>query len=104
MAPTLRRSPWTVPRYHLSRGCHATAGKAVASLLAGPLLRWGLPARLRLEAGHAERVARFRLACQFGNPPLQPLNHRLQLGDDGNQHSAVDGGQVHFSIHALYMT
>ena len=31
----------------------------------------------RLEDGHSERVARFRLAFQFGNPPLQPLNHRL---------------------------
>ena len=57
--------------------CHARAGEAVASLLAGLLLRWGLPARFRLEAGHSERVARFRLALQFGNPPLQPLNHRL---------------------------
>ena len=84
--------------------CHTRAGEAVASLLAGPLLRWGLPGRFRLEAGHSERVARFRLAFQFGNPPLQPLNHRLQLGDDGNQHSAVDGGEVNFSIHALYMT
>ena len=57
--------------------CHAPAGEAVASLLAGLLLRWGLPGRFRLEAGHSERVARFRLALQFGNPPLQPLNHRL---------------------------
>ena len=57
--------------------CHARAGEAMASLLAGPLLRWGLPGRFRLEAGHSERVARFRLAFQFGNPPLQPLNHRL---------------------------
>ena len=79
---------------HPSGGCQARAGEAVASLLAGPRLRWGLPARFRLEAGHSERVTRFRLAFQFGNPPLQPLN----------QHSAVDGGQVHFSIHALYMT
>ena len=53
----------------------------------------------------------FRLAFQFGNPPLQPHNHHLQLGndrlllhDDGNQHIAVDGGEVNFSIHALYMT
>ena len=57
--------------------CHARAGEAVASLLAGLLLRWGLPGRFRLEAGHSERAARFRLAFQFGNPPLQPLNHRL---------------------------
>ena len=62
---------------HPVGGCHARAGEAVASLLAGPLLRWGLPGRFRLEAGHSERVARFRLAFQFGNPPLQPLNHRL---------------------------
>ena len=57
--------------------CHARAGEAVASLLAGLLLRWGLPGRFHLEAGHSERVARFRLALQFGSPPLQPLNHRL---------------------------
>ena len=62
---------------HPVGGCHARAGEAVASLLAGPLLRWGLPGRFRLEAGHSERVARFRLAFQFGNPPLQPLHHRL---------------------------
>ena len=97
--------------FHLSRGRHATAGKAVASLLAGPRLRWGLPARFRLEAGHSGRDARFRLAFQFGNPPLQPLNHPLlfqngglQLGDDGDEDSAVGGGEVNFSIHALYMT
>ena len=57
--------------------CHAPAGEAVASLLAGLLLRWELPGRFRLEAGHSGRVIRFRLAFQFGNPPLQPLNHRL---------------------------
>ena len=57
--------------------CHTRAGEAVASLLAGLLLRWWLPGRFRLEAGHSERAARFRLALQFGNPPLQPLNHRL---------------------------
>ena len=63
------------------------------------------------EAGHSERVARFRLALQFGNPPLQPLNHPLlfqngglQLGDDGDEDIAGGGGQVNFSIHALYMT
>ena len=91
--------------------CHARAGEAVASLLAGLLLRRRLAARTGLEAGHSGRVARFRLAFQLGNPPLQPLNHPLlfqngglQLGDDGNQHSAVDGGAVNFSIHALYMT
>ena len=84
--------------------CHAPAGEAVASLLAGLLLRWGLPARFRLEAGHSGRAVRFRLAFQFGNPPLQPYNHHLQLGDDGNEDSAVDGGEVNCSIHALYMT
>ena len=68
------------------------------SLLAGLLLRWGLPAR-------------FRLAFQFGNPLLQPLNHPLlfqngglQLGDDGDENSAVGGSEVNFSIYALYMT
>ncbi len=91
--------------------CHTPAGKAVASLLAGPLLRWGLPGRFRLEAGHSRRVARFRLALQFGNPPLQPLNHCLQLGngrlllhDDGDENIATGGGQVNFGIHSLYMT
>ena len=91
--------------------CHAPAGEAVASLLSGLLLRWRLAARTGLEAGHSGRAVRLRLAFQFGNPPLQPLNHPLlfqngglQLGDDGNQHSAVDGGEVNFSIHALYMT
>ena len=71
----------------------------------------GLPGRFRLEAGHSERVARFRLAFQFGNPPLQPLNHPLlfqngglQLGDDGDEDIAGGGGQVNFGIHSLYMT
>ena len=92
-------------------GRQARAGEAVASLLAGLLLRWGLAARFRLEAGHSGRVARFRLAFQLGNPPLQPLNHPLlfqngglQLGDDGDEDSAVGGGEVNFNIHALYMT
>ena len=47
----------------------------------------------------------------IGNPPLQPLNHPLlfqngglQLGDDGDEDTAVGGGEVNFSIHALYMT
>ena len=72
---------------------------------------WRLAARTGLEAGHSGRAARFRLAFQFGNPPLQPLNHPLlfqngglQLGDDGDENSATDGGQVTLSIHSLYMT
>ena len=91
--------------------CHAPAGEAVASLLSGLLLRWRLATRTGLVAGHSGRAARFRLAFQFGNPPLQPLNHPLlfqngglQLGDDGDEDSAVGGGEVNFSIHALYMT
>ena len=91
--------------------CHARAGEAVASLLAGPLLRWGLAARTGLEAGHSGRAARLRPAFQFGNPPLQPLNHPLlfqngglQLGNDGDEEIAVGGGQVTLSIHSLYMT
>ena len=74
-------------------------------------LRWRLAARFRLEAGHSGRAVRFRLALQFGNPPLQPLNHPLlfqngglQLGDDGDEEIAVGGGQVTLSIHSLYMT
>ena len=62
---------------HPTGGCHTRAGEAVASLLAGLLLRWRRAARTGLEAGHSGRAARFRLALQFGNPPLQPLNHRL---------------------------
>ena len=91
--------------------CHAPAGEAVASLLSGLLLRWRLAARTGLEAGHSGRAARFRLAFQFGNPPLQPLNYPLlfqngglQLGDDGDEDSATGGGQVNFGIHSLYMT
>ncbi len=91
--------------------CHARAGEAVASLLSGLLLRWGLAARFRLEAGHSGRAVRLRLALQFGNPPLQPLNHPLlfqngglQLGNDGDEEIAVGGGQVTLSIHSLYMT
>ena len=91
--------------------CHARAGFPWRRCLRGLLLRWGLPGRFRLEAGHSERVARFRLALQFGNPPLQPLNHPLlfqngglQLGDDGDEDIAGGGGQVNFSIHSLYMT
>ena len=91
--------------------CHAPAGEAVASLLSGLLLRWRLAARTGLEAGHSGRAARFRLAFQFGNPPLQPLNHPLlfqngglQLGDDGDENIATGGGQVNFGIHSLYMT
>ena len=96
---------------HPLGGRHAPAGEAMASLLAGPLLRWRLPARFRLEAGHSGRATRFGLAFQFGNPPLQPLNHPLlfqngglHLRDDGDADSAVGGGEVNFSIHALYMT
>ena len=91
--------------------CHATAGEAVASLLSGLLLRCRLAARTGLEAGHSGRAAWFRLAFQFGNPPLQPLNHPLlfqngglQLGDDGDENIATGGGQVNFGIHSLYMT
>ena len=96
---------------HPVGGCHARAGEAVASLLSGPLLRWGLPGRFRLVAGHSGWAARFGLAFQFGNPPLQPLNHPLlfqngglQLGDDGDEDIAVGGGQVTLSIHSLYLT
>ena len=95
---------------HPMGGCHARAGEAVAALLAG-LLRWGLPGRFRLEAGHSGRATRFGLAFQFGNPPLQPYNHHLQLGndrlllhDDGDENIATRGGQVNFGIHSLYMT
>ena len=81
--------------------------KPSASLLAGPRLRWGLPGRFRLEAGHSGWATRFGLALQFGNPPLQPLNHPLlfqngglQLGDDGDEDIAGGGGQVNFGIHS----
>ena len=91
--------------------CHTRAGEAVASLLSGLLLRRRLAARIGLQAGHSGRVARFRLARRFGNPPLQPLNHPLlfqngglQLGDEGDEDSAVGGGQVSLSIHSPCMT
>ena len=68
-------------------------------------------ARTGLEAGHSGRAVRLRLAFQFGNPPLQPYNHHLQLGndrlllhDDGDENIATGGGQVNFGIHSLYMT
>ena len=91
--------------------CHTRAGEAVASLLAGLLLRWRLAAQTGFEAGHSERAVRFRLALQFGNPPLQPLNHPLlfqngglRLGADGDEEIAVGGDQVTLSIHSLYIT
>ena len=62
---------------HPLGGRHTPAGKAVASLLVGQLLHRRLAARFRLQAGHPGLAARFHLAFQFGNPPLQPLNHRL---------------------------
>ena len=77
----------------------------------GPCCAGQLAARTGLEAGHSGRAVRFRLASQFGNPPLQPLNHPLlfqngglRLGDDGDQEIAVGGDQVTLSIHSLYMT
>ena len=91
--------------------CHTPAGEAVASLLSGLLLRWRMAARTGLEAGHSGRAARFGLAFQFGNPPLQPSNHHLKIGndrlllhDDGDENIATGGGQVNFGIHSLYMT
>ena len=66
---------------------------------------------LDLRPGIRVQAARFRLAFQFGNPPLQPYHHHLQLGndrlllhDDGDENSATGGGQVNFGIHSLYMT
>ena len=67
-----------------------------------PSRRWLPPTGL--VAGHSGRL-------EFGNPPLQPLNHPLlfqngglQLGDDGDEDIAGGGGQVNFGIHSLYMT
>ena len=82
--------------------CHARAGEAVASLLSGLLgCCCAGGRRTGLEAGHSGRAVRLRLAFQFGNPPLQPLNHPLlfqngglQLGDDGDENIAVGGDQV----------
>ena len=84
--------------------CHARAGEAVASLLSGLLLHWGLATRFRLEAGHSGRAVRLRPAFQFGNHPLLFQNGGLQLGDDGDEEIAVGGDQVTLSIHSLYMT
>ena len=36
--------------------------ECICCLRRGLLLRWGLPGRFRLEAGHSEQAARFRLA------------------------------------------
>ena len=96
---------------HPMGGRQARAGKAVGSLLVGSLLS-GLPLRRRLasrtglEARHSGWVARFGLAFQLGNPPLQPLNHRrlrhndrLLLGDDGDENIAAGGSQVKFGVH-----
>ena len=58
-------------------GCHASAGEAMAARLAGWFGLGRFPVGFGLEAGYAGRAARFRLAFQFGNPPLQPLNHNL---------------------------
>ena len=90
--------------------CHAPAGEAVASLLswAAAALAAGGPNSGGRAFGAGRPVS---LAFQFGNPPLQPLNHPLlfqngglQLGDDGDEDSATGGGQVNFGIHSLYMT
>ena len=60
-------------RFFPQRGDQAEQVDAAALLAQDHAVQF----RFGLEAGHAERVARFRLAFQFGNPPLQPLNHRL---------------------------
>ena len=87
-----RAKPWR----RCLRGC-CCAGGFRPDFALRPGIRGGTPG--------------LRLAFQFGNPPLQPLNHPLlfqngglQLGDDGDEDTAVGGGEVNFSIHALYMT
>ena len=91
---------------HLSRGRHAGAGKAVRPWLAGPFGWGGFPVGFGIgfEAGHPAAVRGSGLAFQLGNPFLQAPNDRLLPDDEGNQHIAVGGGEVNFSIHALYMT
>ena len=37
-------------------------------------------------------------------PILQPLDHDLLTGYDGDEHITVSGGQVNFRIHTRYMT
>ena len=75
--------------------CHAPAGEAVASLLAGLLLRWRRAARPSSSATRRSN----RL-----NHPLLFQNGGLLLGDDGDENIATGGGQVTLSIHSLYMT
>ena len=91
---------------HPSGGRHATAGKAVRPWLAGPFGRGGFPVGFGIgfEAGHPAGVRGFGLAFQLGNPFLQARNDRLLPDDAGHENVAVGGGQVNFSIHALYMT
>ena len=71
----------------------------------GGLGREGFPVGFGLEAGYAGWAARLGRPFQFGNPPLQPLNHPLQLQngglqphDDGDESSAVGGapGRLRF--------
>ena len=76
----------------------------MASPLSGLLFRRWLAARTRLVAGHPGAGRPVSPALQFGNSPLHPLlfqNHGLQLGDDGDEDSAVGVGQVNISIHSL---
>ena len=91
---------------HPVGGRHAGAGKAVRPWLAGPFGRGGFPVGFGIgfEAGHPAGVRGFGLAFQLGNPFLQARNDRLLPDDEGNENVAVGGGQVNFSIHALYMT
>ena len=91
--------------------CHAPAGEAVASLLSGLLLRWRLAARTGLEAGHSGRAVGFAWpsssAIRRSNRSITRCCSRTvacQLGDDGDEDSAVGGDQVTLSIHSLYMT
>ena len=89
----------------LSLSC--AGGRSRGTSQSGLLLRGGWRPELDLRPGIRGGPARFRLAFQFGNPPLQPYNHHLQLGndrlllhDDGDENIATGGGQVNFGIHS----
>ena len=79
----------------------------MAARLAGWFGPGRFPVGFGLEAGYAGWAARLGRPFQFGNPPLQPLNHPLQLQngglqphDDGDESSAVGGAPVDFGFHA----
>ena len=94
MAPTLRRSPCTVP------GATGWRGKAA----------W-LPVPFGLQTGHPARAFGFGPPFQLGNPLFQALDDRLLpddpvplLDDQGNQSIPVGSPEIDSCFHSRYMT